>query len=534
MTQNNTWHLFDSTTDTVFVFVHGFFSNSEKCWRDAVAKVFWPDLLLADPRIPQSSIFLGGYFTDADSGVYGVRECAEELYNALRRASHSGESPPLSFKKIIFICHSLGGIVTRYMLECYRESFADHKIGLVLMASPSIGSDYADRLVKVAKFYKNRTGLQLRKNSELLTDLDGRFKSFIDSRPHDSFLGIEGVEHTGLIHFRWLPGFEPIVMEHSASRYFSGRRIIPRTSHSSIVKPTDVNHLSHCLLLDFLSYTFFPKVGLPVVDKSSQGKLLREDVVAQGPLFDIYEESCEPYYLKRNIDEQVHRDFSFSSFWIYGPSGAGKTSIVKRLLSQAGAGAIELCFSQCTADRNSFVAEMIETIHLSENGFETMPERSFSNLARLISEGVNSNRYLFIYIDEVPSQTGCDTVEAELVALIEELLNSVKQLTKANSFRIVVSSLGEPNMSLVRNQAKLRGYMSFVECSKWTDEELQSLVDLILPNLKSLTPDDLPPMLIGSACGSPRYLKTFFKTKISYPHKSNDELLRMTAQGFQF
>lgn len=536
MIENNTWHVFDNTTDTAFVFVHGFFSNSKSCWTNTKNNMFWPDLITQDSRIPKTSIFLGGYFTDADSGAYGVRECSGELFDALRRTSQNGESAPLSFKKIVFICHSLGGIVVRYMLECYREHFSEHKIGLVLMASPSIGSDYANRLFKIASFYRNRIGLQLRKNSEILTDLDGRFKSFINSRPHDTFFGIEAVEHVGLLHFRWLPGFEPIVLEHSASRYFSDKRIIPKSSHSSIVKPPNLNHGSHNLLVDFLSNTYFPIIGHPTITHPSIENLPTSELLAQGPLFDIYDESCEPYYLKRSIDEQVSSDFNFSSFWIYGPSGAGKTSIVKRLLSNAGSQAVELCFSQCSKGsyRDSFISEMIETIHLSENSYETIPERNFKNLTRMISDGVSKRKYLFIYIDEVPNISGQEGAEAELMGLIEDLLISIKQLAKANSFRIVVSSLGAPDISLSKNPEKLNGYMRFIECSRWTTKELGDLVDLIISNLSSITKDDLPNTLIHSANGSPRFLKTFFKAKISQPHKSNHELLSSLAQGFQF
>ncbi|WP_417663145.1 AAA family ATPase [Pseudomonas sp.] len=536
MIENNTWHLFDNTTDTVFVFVHGFFSNSKSCWTNTTSNIFWPDLITKDSRIPKVSIFLGGYFTDADSGAYGVRECSGELFDALRRESQHGEIAPINFKKIVFICHSLGGIVVRYMLECHRERFRDHKIGLVLMASPSIGSDYADRFLKIAKFYKNRTGLQLRMNSELLTDLDGRFKKFITDRPHDTFFGIEGVEHVGFLHFRWLPGFEPIVLDNSASRYFSDKKIIPRASHSSIVKPPSMNHQSHALLVDFLNNTFFPKAGNPTITPKPTRKLTNPDLFAQGPLFDIYDESCEPYYLKRSIDDQVSSDFNFSSFWIHGPSGAGKTSIIKRLLSKAGSQAVEMCFSQCVGEsyRDSFISEMIETIHLSESSYETIPERNFGNLTRMISEGVNTSKYLFVYIDEVPNVDGQEMAETELVRLIEDLLTSIKQLARANSFRVIISSLGAPDINLSKNPAKLNGYMRFIECSKWTTEELDSLVGLIISNLSSITKDDLPSTLIDSAHGSPRFLKTFFKTKISHPHKSNDELLRMSAQGFQF
>lgn len=536
MIENNTWHQYCEHSDTGIVFVHGYFSSSESCWRNKKSNVFWPDLIKEDSRIPEMSVFLGGYYTGVDSGSYAIRECSEELFNTLRRRSPCGKMAPIDLKKIIFVCHSLGGIVVRYMLESYREHFAPHKIGLVLMASPSIGSDYADRLSKLASFYKNRTGKQLRKNSEILSDLDGRFKSFIEARVANTFFGAEAIEHVGLIYMRWLPGFEPIVMKSSASRYFANQRIIPGTNHSTIVKPTSITHDSHSFLVDFLNNNFFPQVGCPDYRRHSASSSKSTEPMKSGPLFDIYEAESEPYYLVRQIDHEATLNFSLSSFWVFGPSGSGKTSMIKRLLSLDDGESIEMCFSQCLTGnfRNAFIAEMVETIHLSKGGYENIPERTFGNLVRMISESVNEKKSFYIYIDEVPSVSSEESAEAQLVLLIEDLLTSVKQIASANNFRFIVSSLGRPDFSSCRNLSKLNGYLRVMECKAWTHLELQGLIKLIVENLGELEVSDLPDNLIEQAHGSPRFLKTFFKARISQAHMSNEELLAMSAHGFQF
>ncbi|PSS58861.1 AAA family ATPase [Pseudomonas sp. BBP2017] len=541
MWKNNNWHTYDEASDTAIIFVHGFFSNSHSCWTNKKAKTFWPDLVVEDLRIPRVSIYLGGYYTNVDSGLLGVRECSDQLFDALRRRSQIGDASPITFPKLIFVCHSLGGIVVRYMLESYREHFTSHKIGVALMASPSIGSDYADTFAKIASFYKNRVGKQLRMNSELLADLDGRFKVFVESREHGTFMGVEAVEHVGFLHLRWLPGFKPIVLEQSASRYFSGRRIVPDTNHSTIVKPGDLDHGGHSILVDFLNNKFFPAVGEPVITEKKIPPIKSENhsfklTVGQGPLFDIYDETCEPYYLERKIDKQIAVEFSLNSFWLYGASGTGKTSIVKRLLGGAGAKAVEMCFSQCTNSdyRQAFIAEMIETLHLSDKDAESMPDRTFNNLKRIILDGVGANKFLFIYIDEVPSTGDQDGAEKHLLLLIEELLTAVKQLAKTNAFRLVVSSLKKPNLDSSQNLSKLSGYMRFIECERWAEDELAALIDLITDNLDMVGSDDLPDNLISSSHGSPRFIKTFLKSKISYPDKSDAELISISSQGFQF
>jgi len=540
MPQNNSWFHYDKNTDTTLVFVHGFFSSSAACWHNKKTKKSWPEIIKDDARIGKISIFMGGYYTDADSGKYAIRECSQELFDGLRRVDQFDSKPPLDFEKIIFVCHSLGGIVVRYMLECFREHFNRHKIGLVLMASPSIGSDYADKFSKLASIYKNRAANQLQMNSELLSDLDDRFKDFLDKRDHDSFFGIEATEHVSFMHFKWFSVFKPIVLKESSARYFGGNRTIPGTNHSSIVKPSDIDHGSHRLLLDFLNNTFFPKAGIP---QSIQNALVLEArpqpincYTSQGPLFDIYDEACEPFYLNRRIDDQVRLDFQHNSFWIYGPSGSGKTSIIKRLLGRSGYRSVDMCFSQCLSGnyRDAFISEMIETLHLSEFGPVGMPEKTASNVARQISEGITDEKYLFIYIDEVPKDDGSDSAEKELLLLIEDLLTSIKQMAKANSFRFVISSLGKPNLLECRNPAKVSGYLRIIECEKWTDEELVQLVGIISAELSTQYGGGLPDNLVAEAKGSPRFVKSFFKTKLAYPERDNDELIRMTMHGFQF
>ncbi|KTC04676.1 hypothetical protein AO387_02340 [Pseudomonas syringae ICMP 11168] len=407
------------------------------------------------------------------------------------------------------------------------------------MASPSIGSDYADKLAKIAKFYKNRTATQLQMNNDLLSDLDERFKDFIEDRENDSFFGIEATEHIGFLHLRWLPGFQPIVLKESSSRYFARSRTIPGTNHSTIVKPSDPDHGSHRCLVDFLSNIFFPKAGKPITTTNEAIQVTNTPITqltSQGPLFDIYDESCEQFYLLRKIDEQVRLDFQHNSFWIHGPSGSGKTSIIKRLLSKAGFNSVDMCFSQCLSGdyRKMFISEMVETLHLSELSAETMPARTINNLTRQITEGINSGSYLFIYIDEVPKTEESNTAEQELIRLIEDLLTSIKQLTKANSFRFVISSLGKPDFLNSHNPSKLSGYLRIIECEQWTDEDLSALTTLIIEKLDPKLLDSMPHNLIEEAKGSPRFIKSFLKTKLAYPDRDNGELIRMTAQGFQF
>jgi pimeloyl-ACP methyl ester carboxylesterase len=243
---NNSWRPYRGT-GSVIVFVHGVLSDSDACWRNKKAKTFWPDLVAGDKLFDGSSIFLGGYYTAFDSTDYALQDCARGLLSALIA---SDQHPAvMEAERLIFVCHSLGGIVTRYMLERWREKFRNKKIGLLLIASPSIGSKYANRLDRVLAALRHETGRQLQWNSPELEDLDRRFKDLVETGLIPDLMGRELCEHRFLVYYRWLAPimnlFPPVVKWDSAGRYFGEPRRLADTNHSTSVKPSSKDHCSH-------------------------------------------------------------------------------------------------------------------------------------------------------------------------------------------------------------------------------------------------------------------------------------------------
>jgi alpha-beta hydrolase superfamily lysophospholipase len=61
----------------------------------------------------------------------------------------------LASNQIVFVCHSMGGIVVRkYIVERAAELIgAGTEIDLFLVASPSLGSSYADWLSPLAQLF---------------------------------------------------------------------------------------------------------------------------------------------------------------------------------------------------------------------------------------------------------------------------------------------------------------------------------------------------------------------------------------------
>jgi pimeloyl-ACP methyl ester carboxylesterase len=253
--ENNSWYSI-SNSDTVFIFVHGIFSNSAKCW-SSPSGAYWPEILSKDSRFENPSIFLGGYYTESSSGQYDIPNAAYELLSHLRVKDVKGNPPPLAKPKLIFIAHSTGGLVVRYLLERYQDLFKDKTVGLVLLASPSKGSAWANRLQWLRKLYGNKMAGQLEVNSEFLNELNSRFSDLVNKQKPLWLIGIDAFENKFIIP-GWLFNSEYVVSAEDSTSYFGGSKIIPNSDHFSIAKPNSASDPSHQLLWDFYDTSFRP------------------------------------------------------------------------------------------------------------------------------------------------------------------------------------------------------------------------------------------------------------------------------------
>jgi hypothetical protein len=155
----------------------------------------------------------------------------------------------------------MGGIVARYMLEKHREAFADKRVGLVLIASPSYGSKHANTLDLLLRLYDHGAGKQLKWGNWSLSDLDDRFRDVVNKKGIPGLCGIELYENHFIVP-RWLPFLRwkwtpsrnktVVVAKESAGRYFGAPKQMRATDHFSIVKPDTVEHPTHRALLSFL------------------------------------------------------------------------------------------------------------------------------------------------------------------------------------------------------------------------------------------------------------------------------------------
>ncbi|HVT26531.1 MAG TPA: alpha/beta hydrolase [Lacipirellulaceae bacterium] len=267
-TANHRWYSVTSS-DTVVVFVHGIFSNSTDCWTNENGS-YWPALVKKDGRMQSPSIYLGGFSTDFGSGLFRISDAAEELLRYLSTPDSSGTPEVMTKQHIVFVAHSTGGLVVRQMLTVHREQFKMKTIGLVLMASPSKGSEWANRLDVVRRTYGNRMVSDLRTDSDFVKGLNDQFADLISNKLIPHLTGVDAFESKFILPstFWGLPmpwSSEQVVNPDISATYFGSAKVL-MADHFSIVKPADLDDPSHVLLVDFYLHRFQIEVDAAKLD----------------------------------------------------------------------------------------------------------------------------------------------------------------------------------------------------------------------------------------------------------------------------
>jgi pimeloyl-ACP methyl ester carboxylesterase len=158
----------------VIVFVHGIHGSRES-WR-ASNGAYWPDMVRTDPRFAYSDVDVAEYPTPSSNGKMSSVQLGDILWARLKQ-DHVWDH-----REVVFLAHSLGGILVEEMLLRHPVEAAKVKF-IVSYGTPHEGSPIA----RLASLYDK---------DPLLNDLsDATDNSFLtqlesDWRGHDSVNGI--------------------------------------------------------------------------------------------------------------------------------------------------------------------------------------------------------------------------------------------------------------------------------------------------------------------------------------------------------
>lgn len=118
----------------VIVFVHGLHGNRDS-WR-APNGAYWPDMVRTDPRFAYSDVEVAEYPTPSSNGKMSSVQLAAHLW------SHLKQDHVWDHREVVFIAHSLGGILVEEMLLRHPADAAKVRF-IVSYGTPHEGSTVA-------------------------------------------------------------------------------------------------------------------------------------------------------------------------------------------------------------------------------------------------------------------------------------------------------------------------------------------------------------------------------------------------------
>jgi hypothetical protein len=244
------------TGSTSVVFVHGILSSGESCWRNGNG-TYWPELLKNEAGLEAAGIYVYSYQTGFASGSYSLSNVVDDLKERFFNLDRVADS-----QKIVFVCHSMGGIVVRKLIVERLNDFLDRRIdiGLFLVASPSLGSDYANWLEPIARFagHEQAKALRFNQDNQWLTDLDKTFMNLKESK-RLTLYGKELLEDKFITLKFFLRS--QVVAPFSGARYFGESFKVAGSDHFSIAKPENNKADQHRLLVEFIKQSGFSQLG---------------------------------------------------------------------------------------------------------------------------------------------------------------------------------------------------------------------------------------------------------------------------------
>jgi pimeloyl-ACP methyl ester carboxylesterase len=123
---------------SAIVFVHGLLGNAIKTWTNSNG-TYWPSLVLQDPAFDRFDVYVYEYTSGTARDCTRIPDLAAEMQ--LRLA-------PLfrRYEEVLFVGHSMGGLVIRELLLTFGEPYPARTVALVFFGTPTGGTQVADRV----------------------------------------------------------------------------------------------------------------------------------------------------------------------------------------------------------------------------------------------------------------------------------------------------------------------------------------------------------------------------------------------------
>lgn len=214
---------------TVIIFVHGVSGDPTSTWTN-VNRAYWPDLLKNDPDFDKANIYMINYSSPVMAKAYSINELAECMWRDLQ------SDKVLNHSKLIFIAHSMGGLVTREFLLKYKDYADKVSLGgfLYFFATPTSGSSIA-RVMNYLSQNPQYGKMVPLKSDDSLADIQRNWLASEQMTRIPSYGSYEAKDTFGVM-----------LVEQESATHLCNRPVGPiDKNHIDIVKPADIHDESY-------------------------------------------------------------------------------------------------------------------------------------------------------------------------------------------------------------------------------------------------------------------------------------------------
>lgn len=244
--------------DIHVIFLHGLGGDANGTWLKKGSKdEAWPIWLAEDNC--DLNIWTVEYDAPKlkfDSSGMGIPDLAVNIFE------HILKVPELAEGEIIFVCHSLGGLITKQILRIANDQtnrvevkqFLGRVSGVAFLGTPHLGSDiavhghniFAKGLLRCFTFQQpSIVAASLSRNDPNLRELNTWYRDWCQHKD---------IRHLVLTETEKMYGIVTVVKPDSADPGIAGVRAIPiSVSHENICKPNDKNDEIYTHIKGFLS-----------------------------------------------------------------------------------------------------------------------------------------------------------------------------------------------------------------------------------------------------------------------------------------
>ncbi|KAK8010353.1 hypothetical protein PG990_009318 [Apiospora arundinis] len=329
----------DCTVDVVFV--HGLTGDREQAWTAHNESEPWPQTLLPS-RLPTARVLTFGYDVSvADwKGMVSQSRIANHAGNLLSSLAAYRDDDDTNKRPIVFVCHSLGGLVCEDRPDAHLRNILHSTRGIVFLGTPHHGAglaQWAEQLARHLGMVKqtNRNIVDvLKRDSEVLARIQDSFHTMVRAQIKE---GLQPMEITCFYEELPVLGVGLIVPQDSA--------ILPgcipigiRANHIDMTKFAAVDDAGFVAVsaelrrwVKNLAITEAHLESLPLrnVAGSASGagpaEAVRQLVTGDGPAIGR-DKTC--YYIPFDENQQ----FTDRDIALVGLGGVGKTQVALRFV----------------------------------------------------------------------------------------------------------------------------------------------------------------------------------------------------------